>query len=177
MTMPRPNHERDTSAFRRIVALNTEQQTIYKMAVTRPQGLTIIEKIRLAQIHREIALAQDERNRARCGAPPAPPDYDPLAEPPVFINQVEASEAGYTKTCEVEVREMRRLYNDEQMSPVAIWREFSHLTESTVRDILRNRTWYDPNYKPRKAERSRKPRQRKVRDVVKKRVHQRRTDS
>jgi hypothetical protein len=164
--------DRARLALQRIAALNAEQQSIYKSGLYRTAGLTMAEKLRLEQIAREIALAQDERNRARCGAPPAPPDYDPMSDPPIVEEKFETGEKGYRKTNEDEVREMRDLYIIEQWSATQIWREFPHLKESTVRDILKNRTWHDPSYQPRKVERPRG-----VRDVVRSRTQIRGAES
>jgi hypothetical protein len=166
------NQERANAALRRIEALNAEQQSIYRTALHRTVGLTHLERIRLNQINREIALAQDERNRARCGAPPAPPDYDPLLIPPIVENTFETGERGNRKTNEEEVREMRNLYLIDKLSATQIWREFPHLKESTVRDILKNRTWFDPTYVPRETIRGRQ-----IRDVVSDRTSLRIIDS
>lgn len=171
------NYERDNAALQRILTLSAEQWSIYQTALVRSQGLTLTEKSRLKQIFREIALAQDERNRARCGAPPAPPDYDPLVEPPVLEEQRIDGKRLYQKTDEEEVQEMRYLFNVHLLSPVEIWREFPHLTESTVRDILKNRTWYDPTYTPRKIERSRKKEPRTIRAAIKNRIRRGSSDS
>lgn len=164
--MSHVNHrERALHALQRIATLNAEQQTIYKKALYQEVGLTLADKLRLNQISYELALAQDERNRARCGAPPAPPGYDPFTDPEAVENRGERNELGVRKTNEEEVREMRRLFLCEGWSPVQVWREFSHLKESTVRDILKNRTWHDPNYTPRSARRVRQ-----VREVVRART-------
>jgi hypothetical protein len=150
MMMRRRKDERACHALLRLRILNAEQQSIYRSAIHRGTGgLTMAEKSRLHQIHRELAIAQDERNRARCGAPPAPPDYDPFCEPQIVENRFVPSEKGNRKTNEQEVMEMRRLYNEEHFSAIRVCREFPHLKESTVRDILHNRTWYDPEYVPR----------------------------
>lgn len=158
-------------ALQRIVSLRAEQQSIY-MTAHSTIGLSWAEKNRLNEIVREIALAQDERNRALCGAPPAPPEYDPMALPPIVENHFELGEKGNRKTNEEEVQEMRRLYNEEKWSATQVWHAFDHLKESTVRDILKNRTWHDPNYEPRKFNRSRN-----VGDVVKARTTNNKRDS
>lgn len=155
--MARTNQERARTALQRIARLNAEQHAIYR-AASRSFRLSGQARQRLTQINREIALAQDERNRARCGAPPAPPDYDPVKDPTTFDDDEAVAfgreRGGNRKTNEDEVREMRRLYVVEQLSAMAIWREFPHLKESTVRDILKNRTWYDPSYQPPHLEES-----------------------
>jgi hypothetical protein len=160
--------ERALHALHRIATLNAEQQLIYKKALHQDVGLTMADRLRLDQISYELALAQDERNRARCGAPPAPPGYDPFTDPEKVGNRSEgnnSNDAGVRKTNEEEVREMRRLFLCEGWSPVQVWREFPHLKESTVRDILKNRTWHDPNYTPRASQRSCQ-----VREVVRERT-------
>lgn len=148
--------ERDLRALKRIMLLSSEQQAIYKAALYRIDGLTLSERIRLGQIAYEMALAQNERNRARCGAPPPPPDYDPMSEPEMVVETEESGPGrGHRKTTIDEVNEMRYLHTVEGWSAARIWRDFPHLKETTVRDILKNKTWYDPNYTPPRARTSR----------------------
>lgn len=168
--------DRAYAALQRITLLHAEQQRIYRSA-NRITGLSVSERVRLQQIMREIALAQDERNRARCGAPPTPPEYDPFYEPEVVqqCNTIRIGR-GYRKTTLDEVVEMRRLFADEGLSATDIWRLFPYLKESTIRDILSNRTWCDPSYTPRNAEQESPPSKR-VRDVVNKRTQVRGCDA
>lgn len=161
--------DRARAALQRITLLHAEQQHIYRSA-NRITGLSVSERMRLNQIMREIALAQDERNRARCGAPPTPPEYDPFYEPEL-VQQCDNIRIGkgYRKTTLDEVIEMRRLFAEEGLSATHIRRVFPHLKESTIRDILHNRTWSDPSYTPRTTDQE--PQQAKqVRDVVKERT-------
>lgn len=171
MTTMASSYERCHAALQRIQRLYAEQQFIYQ-ASSRVEGLTDYEKRRLHQIHRELAIAQDERNRARCGAPPAPPDYDPLVEPPQVQHHESKGGHGLRKTNIQEVEEMRRLYNNDGLSQREVIEQFSHLKETTVRDILKNRTWYDPDYVPRQTGHPSK-----VRDVMKQRTRSLRHDS
>lgn len=160
------SQERATKALQRIIMLNAEQQRIYDAIHNR--NMNWIQQHRLQEITREIALAQNERNRARCGAPPTPPNYDPFIHPQVEPKESAEKvlgEKGNRKTTEEEVVDMRRLYN-EGLSATQVWHEFSHLKESTVRDILKNRTWHDPDYTPRTTKRAKN-----IRDVVKQRVN------
>jgi hypothetical protein len=159
------SRDRAHAALQRITRLNAEQQDIYRELADRNRRLTSSERHRLHEIVREIALAQDERNRARCGAPPAPPDYDPLVQPAIVEEDVfDRGERGYRKTSRDEVSEMRRLFN-EGHSTSEIRRAFPHLKESTIRDILKNRTWHDPEYVPRTQKEADN-----IREVVQKRT-------
>jgi hypothetical protein len=160
--------ERAHNALKRITMLSSEQQAIYKAALYRANGLTVSERIRLGQISYEIALAQNERNRARCGAPPVPPDYNPMDMPPIVHHQEDQEERpgrGHRKANREEVNEMRYLHVVKGWSAARIWRDFPHLKETTVRDILKNKTWYDPDYAPERASPVRK-----VRETVQRRA-------
>lgn len=163
-------------ALKRLMVLNAEQESIYHSAY-RLRGITVADRMRLDQIVREIALVQDERNRARCGAPPAPGDYDPFVDPPIVADQVVPGsselQGKHCKVTPLEVAEMRRLYTEEGLTATNVWHEFPHIKESTVRDILKNRTWHDPLYNP---EQKKQPCQ-KVRDVVRRRTRRRKLDS
>jgi hypothetical protein len=173
--MLQAHQQRAYAALQQLTQLHTEKQVLYTKLSQQSWRVTQAEKKRLYDLIREIALVQDERNRARCGAPPAPPDYDPIAEPPVFPEAEEGNEngeRGHRKTTEVEVSEMRRLHTVEGMTATQVWHEYNHLKESTIRDILKNRTWYDPNYTPPVREKPSKPLKPSltIRDVVNQRT-------
>jgi hypothetical protein len=139
------------AALQRITSLYAEQQAIYRNAFYRPSGLSHEEKTRLDEIACEIALAQDERNRARCGAAPRPSADNPAPPPSPPIHARPQSfprEKSSVKTNVEEVREIRRLYTEEKLSTRQIRQAFPHLKDSTIRDILKNRTWHDPAYVP-----------------------------
>ncbi len=146
-TSPQPGRAR--AALERMLALYEEQQAIYRATHPRHARLTEADEMRLAQIHRELAHVQDERNRARCGAPPAPPDYDPLCDPleePAPPMGGRRPNGNNARLFPDEVAEIRHLFLCG-LRVVDIRRQhFAHLGETTVRDIVRNRTWHDPDY-------------------------------
>lgn len=168
-TLCQLDQRRSNVAFNRIISLREEEQAIYTRAAGRLIGLTNSDRARLNEIMLELALAQDERNRARCGAPPAPSDYNPFIAPPIVEEVQEETETkalnqrGQCRTTIEEVYEMRRLYNEDGLSYTDVWREFSYLSETTVRYILKNRLWHDPEYIPR-------TKKAKVKDVVRHRT-------
>jgi hypothetical protein len=147
------------AALRRLVELNEQLRAL------TAGGYHQDFSERLACIERDIAFAQDALNRARAGAPPAPADYDPQARPhlyplPSSLSGVVLRPNSGRKLADWEmVREMRRQFNEDGLSVIALKRDsrYNHLSESAIRDIINNRTWYDDTYVRRPVKRGRYP--------------------
>jgi hypothetical protein len=145
------------AALRRLVELNEQLR-----ALTAGGSRQDFSE-RLARIERDIAFAQDALNRARAGAPPAPGTYDPQARPHLYPRSSPSTlvspNAGRKLADWDMVREMRRQFNEDGLSVVALKRDsrYNHLSESAIRDIINNRTWHDDTYVRRPVKRGRYP--------------------
>jgi Mor family transcriptional regulator len=156
MTLP-DNHTRSAVALQVITALTMEKNTLMNRYWQAPMFERSKIQDRLQQIEIDLAHAQDERRRARAGAPPAPGDYDPLRSPSranssnsdsstrsqAWKSKVEAIKADYQQGQGLGKLALAEKYG---LSPQQIRRvlrnegEQSHptakLTEDQVRDIL-----------------------------------------
>lgn len=149
------NHTRAMTALQRITTLTMERHTLMSRYWQVPLYERPGMQDRLQQIDIELAHAQDERRRARAGAPPAPENYNPLGPIPrgdsdsskartqAWQHTVEAIKEEYrngqgigklalAEKYGLSAQQIRRVLRDEgeQTHPTA------KLNESQVRDIL-----------------------------------------
>ncbi len=156
MTVPN-NYARAATALHVITNLTVEKQSLMTRSWQVPQYERAHIRRRLQEIDIELAHAQDERRRARAGAPPAPHGYDPMGAVPrvergesegtrgrSWRQKVEEIRADYqagagldkdalSEKYNLSLQQIRRVLNEndaERSHPTA------KLNEDQVRDIL-----------------------------------------
>lgn len=153
------SYTRATVALQMITTLTTEKHSLMSRYWQVPTFERVRIQDRLQQIEVELAYAQEERRRARAGAPPAPTEYDPMAVPRLETNnsssnngvtrsqawqqKVEALKADYqcgrglgklalAEKYGLSPQQVRRVLRDEGEQP----HPTAKLNEMQVRDIL-----------------------------------------
>ncbi len=155
--MTHPDHyARATAALHIITTLTMEKNSLMTRYWQAPLYERSTIQDRIQQIEIDLAHAQEERRRARAGAPPAPRDYNPLGPTPrsergsatnlrsqAWKHKVEAIKADYqcgqglekldlAEKYGLTLQQLRRVLREEgdQTHPSA------KLNEEQVRDIL-----------------------------------------
>lgn len=149
------NYTRAVVALQMITTLTAEKHTLMNRYWQSPMYEHPRIQKRLQQIEIELAHAQEERRRARAGAPPAPMEYDPLAiprletnhnssiRPQTSLQKIEEIKADYqcghgmgklalAEKYGLSPQQIRRVLRDEGTQP----HPAAKLNEAQVRDIL-----------------------------------------
>lgn len=134
MTCP-DNYTRATTALQVITSLTHEKTMLMNRYWQAPLYERASIQDRLQQIEIDLAHAQEERRRARAGAPPAPGGYDPLG--PIPRAGSESSDGARSRAWKHKVEAIKADYqNGEGMGKLALAEKYG-LSQQQIRRILR----------------------------------------
>jgi transposase len=134
MTFP-DNYTRASTALQIITALTTEKRTLMEHYWQASMNERPAIQDRLQQIEIDLAHAQEERRRARAGAPPAPGNYDPLGPMPRTENTQRSEVCSQSWKQKVDAIKADYQYG-EGLGKLALAEKYG-LTPQQVRRILR----------------------------------------